>query len=37
MLDRNVMQIPKTDIEGTSVLMTMLGGEVVWEDPASPF
>jgi predicted amidohydrolase YtcJ len=36
-LDRNVMQIPQTDIEGTSVLMTMLGGEVVWQDPASPF
>ena len=33
-LDRNVMTIPETDIENTNVLMTMLGGKVVWEAPA---
>ena len=35
-LDRNSMTIPETDIENTGVLMTMLGGQVVWEDPAAP-
>jgi predicted amidohydrolase YtcJ len=35
-LDRNVMTIPQTDIENTNVLMTVLGGEVVWEDPNNP-
>jgi len=33
-LDRNVMQIPATDIENTQVQLTMLGGKVVWEAPA---
>ena len=31
-LDRNPMTIPETEIENTSALMTMLGGQVVWED-----
>lgn len=35
-LDRNVMRIPQTDIENTKVLMTMLGGRVVWEEAANP-
>ena len=35
MLDRNVMQIPTTDIENTKVQLTMLGGKVVWEAPAA--
>ena len=35
-LDRNVMTIPQTDIENTNVLMTILGGKVVWEDPNNP-
>ena len=30
------MEIPQTDIENTNVLMTMLGGEIVWEDPNNP-
>ncbi len=34
-LDRNPMTIPETDIENTGVLMTMLGGHVVWEDPGT--
>ena len=34
-LDRNVMQIPATDIENTQVQLTMLGGKVVWEAPAA--
>ena len=35
-LDRNVMKIPLNDIENTQVLMTMVGGDVVWEDPNIP-
>jgi predicted amidohydrolase YtcJ len=34
-VDRNPMTIPDTDIEDTQVLMTMLGGEVVWEVPTT--
>ena len=34
MLDRNVTEIPVTDIENTQVQLTMLGGKVVWEAPA---
>ena len=33
-LDRNVMTVPETDIENTTVLMTMLGGEVVYDEGA---
>lgn len=34
--DQNVMRVPVDDIENTTVLMTMLGGQVVWEDPNTP-
>jgi hypothetical protein len=33
-LDQNLTQIPLDDISNTDVLMTMVGGEVVWQDPA---
>src|SRR4029079_1859007 len=33
-LARNVMKIPETDIENTNVLMTMLGGEIVYDGGA---
>jgi predicted amidohydrolase YtcJ len=29
-LDRNLFEIPADDISETSVLMTMVGGKVVW-------
>jgi predicted amidohydrolase YtcJ len=33
---QNVMRVPVNDIELTKVFLTMLGGQVVWEDPANP-
>jgi predicted amidohydrolase YtcJ len=33
---QNVMQVPVDDIENTTVLLTMLGGEIVWQDPNVP-
>jgi predicted amidohydrolase YtcJ len=33
---QNVMRVPVDDIETTTVLMTMLGGKVVWQDPNNP-
>jgi hypothetical protein len=32
-LNQNLTQIPLDDISNTDVLMTMVGGEVVWLDP----
>ena len=34
--DQNVMAVPIDALENTSVLMTMLGGTVVWQDPNNP-
>ena len=34
--DQNVMTVPVDAIENTNVLMTMLGGKVVWQDPNNP-
>ncbi|WP_443751416.1 amidohydrolase [Asticcacaulis solisilvae] len=31
-LDRNLFQVPATDIAGTRVLMTMVGGKIVYSD-----
>ena len=33
---QNVMKVPVNDIELTKVFLTMLGGQVVWEDPSNP-
>jgi predicted amidohydrolase YtcJ len=33
-LDQNVTKVPLDDISETHVLMTMVGGKRVWEDPA---
>jgi predicted amidohydrolase YtcJ len=35
-LDQDLFKIPTSQIRYTKVLMTMVGGEVVWEDPSSP-
>jgi N-acetylglucosamine-6-phosphate deacetylase len=32
-LDQNLFKIPPSQIRNTKVLMTMVGGKVVWEDP----
>ena len=33
-LDQNITQIPLDDISDTDVLLTLVGGETVWRDPA---
>jgi predicted amidohydrolase YtcJ len=35
-LDQNLFKIPASQIRDTQVLMTMVGGKVVWQDPANP-
>jgi hypothetical protein len=30
------LKVPVDDIENTTVLLTMLGGEIVWQDPNVP-
>ena len=34
-LDQNLFKIPSSQIRDTEVLMTMVGGKVVWQDPAN--
>ena len=33
-LDQNITTVPLDDISDTDVLMTMVGGKRVWEDPS---
>jgi predicted amidohydrolase YtcJ len=33
-LNQNLFKIPAGQIRNTQVLMTMVGGKVVWEDPS---
>jgi predicted amidohydrolase YtcJ len=33
-LNQNITKIPLDDISDTDVLLTMVGGDVVWRDPA---
>ena len=35
-LDQNLVKIPPMQIGGTNVLLTMIGGTVVWQDPDNP-
>ena len=35
-LDQNLFKIPAMQITQTNVLLTMVGGKAVWEDPANP-
>jgi len=35
-LDQNLFKIPSSQIRDTQVLMTMVGGKVVWQDPVNP-
>ena len=35
-LDQNLFKIPAMQISGTNVLLTMIGGKVVWQDPVNP-
>jgi predicted amidohydrolase YtcJ len=35
-LDQNLFKIPAMQISGTHVLLTMIGGKVVWQDPVNP-
>jgi predicted amidohydrolase YtcJ len=35
-IDQNLLNIDPGQISNTKVLMTMLGGKVVWEDPTTP-
>ena len=35
-LDQNLFKIQSSQIRDTQVLMTMVGGKVVWQDPANP-
>jgi predicted amidohydrolase YtcJ len=35
-LDQNLFKVPSSQIRDTQVLMTMVGGKVVWQDPANP-
>jgi predicted amidohydrolase YtcJ len=35
-LDRNLFKIPAMQINQTNVLVTMVGGKVVWQDPDNP-
>lgn len=35
-LNQNLFKIPASKIRDTKVLMTMVGGKVVWQDPSNP-
>jgi len=35
LIDRNVMKCPEDDIRETEVLLTMVGGKIVWESKGS--
>jgi len=35
-LNQNLFKIPPSQIRDTQVLMTMVGGKVVWQDPVNP-
>jgi len=35
-LDQNLFKIPAMQISSTRVLLTMIGGKVVWQDPVNP-
>jgi hypothetical protein len=35
-LDQNLFKIPAMQISSTKVLLTMIGGKVVWQDPSNP-
>lgn len=35
-LDQNLFKIPAMQISSTKVLLTMIGGKVVWQDPTTP-
>jgi predicted amidohydrolase YtcJ len=35
-LDQNLFKIPAMQISNTKVLMTMIGGQTVWQDPVNP-
>jgi predicted amidohydrolase YtcJ len=35
-LDQNLFKVPIDQVSETKVLLTMLGGEVVWQDPTTP-
>ena len=35
-LDQNLFKIPAMQISSTKVLLTMIGGKVVWQDPVNP-